>query len=99
MSRHRNCGNGAGCLTGFSGEARMFHRGERLTAVTPRFGVHLAFCCRFVTCRFAFVMFPTRALLTSARLTLFTRAGCGLCDTAKNTVLQLQKRRSFEYVE
>jgi glutaredoxin len=32
-------------------------------------------------------------------LTLFTRAGCGLCDTAKNTVLQLQKRRSFEYVE
>lgn len=44
-------------------------------------------------------MFPTRALLTSARLTLFTRAGCGLCDTAKNTVLQLQKRRSFEYVE
>ncbi|CAG8416310.1 unnamed protein product [Penicillium salamii] len=44
-------------------------------------------------------MFPTRALLASARLTLFTRAGCGLCDTAKNTVLQLQKRRSFDYVE
>jgi glutaredoxin len=44
-------------------------------------------------------MFPTRALLSPARLTLFTRAGCGLCDTAKNTVLQLQKRRSFEYVE
>ncbi|KAJ5767160.1 uncharacterized protein N7511_004776 [Penicillium nucicola] len=44
-------------------------------------------------------MFPTRSLLGSARLTLFTRAGCGLCDTAKNTVLQLQKRRSFEYVE
>ncbi|OQE34067.1 hypothetical protein PENCOP_c035G03111 [Penicillium coprophilum] len=44
-------------------------------------------------------MFPTRVLLGSARLTLFTRAGCGLCDTAKNTVLKLQKRRSFEYVE
>jgi glutaredoxin len=44
-------------------------------------------------------MFLTRALFGSARLTLFTRAGCGLCDTAKNTVLQLQKRRSFEYVE
>ncbi|KAJ5794065.1 hypothetical protein N7457_000664 [Penicillium paradoxum] len=44
-------------------------------------------------------MFPTRVLFSSARLTLFTRAGCGLCDTAKNTVLQLQKRRSFEYVE
>lgn len=34
-----------------------------------------------------------------ARLTLFTRAGCGLCDTAKHTVIQLQKRRPFEYVE
>lgn len=34
-----------------------------------------------------------------ARLTLFTRAGCGLCDTAKHTVTQLQKRRPFEYVE
>ncbi|KAJ5950940.1 uncharacterized protein N7479_009353 [Penicillium vulpinum] len=44
-------------------------------------------------------MFPTHFLLSSARLTLFTRVGCGLCDTAKNTVLQLQKRRSFEYVE
>lgn len=44
-------------------------------------------------------MFPSCALLGSARLTLFTRVGCGLCDTAKNTVLQLQKRRAFEYVE
>lgn len=44
-------------------------------------------------------MFPTRVLFGPARLTLFTRAGCGLCDTAKNTVLQFQKRRSFEYVE
>lgn len=34
-----------------------------------------------------------------ARLTLFTRAGCGLCDTAKHTMTQLQKRRPFEYVE
>ncbi|KAF7713094.1 Uncharacterized protein PECH_001866 [Penicillium ucsense] len=34
-----------------------------------------------------------------ARLTFFTRAGCGLCDTAKNTVIQLRKRRPFEYVE
>lgn len=44
-------------------------------------------------------MFPTRSLWGQARLTLFTRAGCGLCDTAKNTVVQLQKRRPFEYVE
>lgn len=44
-------------------------------------------------------MFPTRILLGQARLTLFTRAGCGLCDTAKHTVVQLNKRRPFEYVE
>ncbi|KAL4809498.1 hypothetical protein BDV18DRAFT_157253 [Aspergillus unguis] len=43
-------------------------------------------------------MFPTR-LLQSARVTLFTRAGCGLCDTAKNTVTQLHKRRPFDYAE
>ncbi|CAI7585338.1 unnamed protein product [Penicillium manginii] len=39
-------------------------------------------------------MFPTRALFGQARLTLFTRAGCGLCDNAKKTV-----RRPFEFVE
>ncbi|KAJ5527523.1 hypothetical protein N7513_011682 [Penicillium frequentans] len=44
-------------------------------------------------------MLPTRALFGQARLTLFTRAGCGLCDTAKHTVVQLNKRRPFEYVE
>ncbi|KAJ5152109.1 hypothetical protein N7492_010404 [Penicillium capsulatum] len=44
-------------------------------------------------------MFPTRTLFGRARLTLFTRAGCGLCDTAKLAVLQVGKRRPFEYVE
>lgn len=44
-------------------------------------------------------MFPTRALLSAARVTLFTRAGCGLCDAAKHTVVQLHKRRSFDYSE
>lgn len=44
-------------------------------------------------------MFPTRALLQTARVTLFTRAGCGLCDTAKDTVTQLNKRRPFDYSE
>lgn len=43
-------------------------------------------------------MFPTTALL-AARVTLFTRAGCGLCDTAKHTVVQLNKRRPFDYHE
>ncbi|KAJ5620482.1 hypothetical protein N7510_004466 [Penicillium lagena] len=43
-------------------------------------------------------MLPTRVLF-HARLTLFTRAGCGLCDTAKNNVMQLRKRRPFEYAE
>ncbi|KAJ5689913.1 hypothetical protein N7462_004305 [Penicillium macrosclerotiorum] len=44
-------------------------------------------------------MFPTRVLFDPARLTLFTRAGCGLCDTAKHAVIQVQKRRPFDYVE
>ncbi|KAL4924431.1 glutaredoxin family protein [Aspergillus undulatus] len=44
-------------------------------------------------------MFPTAHLLQAARVTLFTRAGCGLCDTAKNTVTQLHKRRPFDYSE
>ncbi|KAH8697383.1 hypothetical protein BGW36DRAFT_167331 [Talaromyces proteolyticus] len=43
----------------------------------------------------------TRALFgfNAARLTLFTRAHCGLCDTAKLTVSKLQKRRRFDYTE
>ena len=45
-------------------------------------------------------MFPTRALLSNAaRVTLFTRVNCGLCDTAKHTVSQLNKRRPFNYSE
>ena len=45
-------------------------------------------------------MFPTRILLSqAARVTLFTRAGCGLCDTAKHTVVQLNQRKPFDYKE
>ncbi|KAE8325480.1 hypothetical protein BDV39DRAFT_178515 [Aspergillus sergii] len=45
-------------------------------------------------------MFPTAASLSQAvRVTLFTRVGCGLCDTAKHAVTQLHKRRPFEYSE
>ena len=41
----------------------------------------------------------SRLLQHSARLTLFTRANCSLCDTAKSVVSALGKRRSFEYNE
>jgi hypothetical protein len=45
-------------------------------------------------------MNPTRFLLSQTlRLTLFTRVNCSLCDTAKNTVKELQKRRQFIYSE
>ncbi|KAL2828515.1 hypothetical protein BDW59DRAFT_50194 [Aspergillus cavernicola] len=44
-------------------------------------------------------MFPTTRLFQAARVTLFTRVGCGLCDTAKHTVTQLHKRRPFDYSE
>jgi hypothetical protein len=43
-------------------------------------------------------MFPTARLL-AVRVTLFTRVGCGLCDTAKHAVTQLHKRRPFDYSE
>jgi glutaredoxin len=42
-------------------------------------------------------MRPTNALLV--RLTLFTRANCGLCETAKHTLRQLQRRKPFSYSE
>ena len=35
----------------------------------------------------------------SARLTLFTRADCSLCDTAKSNLAQVQKRKPVEYTE
>ena len=35
----------------------------------------------------------------SARITLFTRANCSLCSTAKSVLSALQKKRSFEYNE
>lgn len=44
-------------------------------------------------------MHPTRLLAQNIRLTLFTRANCGLCDSAKHTVAQLQKRKPFLYAE
>jgi glutaredoxin len=35
----------------------------------------------------------------SARLTLFTRANCSLCETAKTTIAQVQKKRPIDYTE
>ncbi|MCJ1243626.1 hypothetical protein MMC30_000823 [Trapelia coarctata] len=45
-------------------------------------------------------MRPTLALyMHSARITLFTRANCSLCSTAKTVISNLGKKRSFEYTE
>ncbi|EQL37640.1 uncharacterized protein BDCG_17802 [Blastomyces dermatitidis ER-3] len=44
-------------------------------------------------------MYPTRRLLQSTRLTLFTRINCSLCDTAKYTVKNLREKRPFLYSE
>jgi glutaredoxin len=46
-------------------------------------------------------MRPTLSLFTpSARLTLFTRASCGLCDVAKSRIHEFQqKRRGITYSE
>ncbi|MCJ1475714.1 hypothetical protein MMC13_004377 [Lambiella insularis] len=45
-------------------------------------------------------MRPTLSVLQhSARVTLFTRANCSLCASAKAVLASLEKRRSFEYKE
>ncbi|KAK5464976.1 hypothetical protein LTS15_001539 [Exophiala xenobiotica] len=41
---------------------------------------------------------PTLAL-RSARLTLFTRVNCGLCDVAKSRLMEVQQRRTIDYSE
>ena len=41
----------------------------------------------------------SRLLQHSARLTLFTRSNCSLCDTAEATISKLQAKRTFEYRE
>jgi glutaredoxin len=43
-------------------------------------------------------MQPTLAL-RSARLTLFTRVNCGLCDVAKSRLMEVQQRRTIDYSE
>ena len=43
-------------------------------------------------------MKPTvRLLQHTARITLFTRKNCGLCDVAKSVLDNVAKTRSFEY--
>lgn len=46
-------------------------------------------------------MRATRVLSQNLRLTLFTRANCGLCDSAKQTMTQVQRRKPghFHYAE
>lgn len=45
-------------------------------------------------------MRPSMVLrMYSARLTLFTKSDCGLCDTAKARLAEVQKRRTVEYSE
>ncbi|KAK0509637.1 hypothetical protein JMJ35_008031 [Cladonia borealis] len=40
-----------------------------------------------------------RLLQHTARITLFTRKNCGLCDVAKSVLNNVGKTRSFEYNE
>lgn len=45
-------------------------------------------------------MRPSLQLLQhTARLTLFTRANCSLCETAKAVISKVEQRRGFQYVE
>ena len=40
-----------------------------------------------------------RLSMYSARLTLFTRSNCSLCDVAKSKIAEFQKKRTVEYNE
>lgn len=45
-------------------------------------------------------MRPSLALrMYTAQLTLFTRANCGLCDIAKDRLVEVQKKRTVDYTE
>lgn len=37
--------------------------------------------------------------MNSTRLTLFTRANCSLCETAKANIAEVQKKRQVDYTE
>lgn len=46
------------------------------------------------------MMLPTSRLLQQVcRITLFTRSGCALCDSAKGVLSQVWNKRPFEYSE
>ncbi|KAJ4317821.1 hypothetical protein N0V94_004735 [Neodidymelliopsis sp. IMI 364377] len=44
-------------------------------------------------------MFRTTARLLDCRITFFTRSPCGLCDTAKAVVQNVNKTRPLQYQE
>ncbi|KAF2120586.1 hypothetical protein BDV96DRAFT_270194 [Lophiotrema nucula] len=44
-------------------------------------------------------MFRASSRLLGPRVTLFTRANCSLCDTAKTVVENVKAKRSLEYAE
>lgn len=46
-----------------------------------------------------FIMFATRRLLQSCRITLFTRETCGLCTQAKGVLSDVWDKRPFAYTE
>lgn len=45
------------------------------------------------------VMFATRRLLQSTRITFFTRDTCGLCTQAKSVLSDVWDKRPFAYTE
>jgi glutaredoxin len=55
---------------------------------------------RFLRIAHWLTMRPSRPLsMYSARLTLFTRSNCSLCDVAKSKIAEVQKKRTLEYNE
>lgn len=71
--------------------------GERYpSALVPLISVHLS----SPSINRRAIMRPTLvARMYTAQLTLFTRANCGLCDTAKTRLEEVRKKRTVEYDE
>lgn len=73
----------------------LIHMQSHCSKLLPRSAT-----CRRASEPFPGVMIPTRLLLQhSARVTLFTRQNCSLCDNAKAIVNITARSRTFEYDE
>lgn len=72
--------------------------GENKSEKALAYSLH--FFLRFISLCLVTAMRPSLRLLQhTARITLFTRRSCSLCDKAKIVIGDVSKKRSFDYYE